>query len=93
MKFDHRFALREAGPDHRVYEADGVTVRLDFVSHMLRVALSRENVPLLPTWGAYAQAHMKDTIHAGFFAVFCTCCALFAARRGEVKLFNKNLGD
>ena len=50
MKFDHRFVLWEAGPDHRVYEADGVTMRLDFFSHMLRVALIRENVPLLPTW-------------------------------------------
>lgn len=40
---------------------------------------------LLPTWGAYAQALMKDTIHAGFFAAFSTCCMLFAARRGALK--------
>ena len=50
MKFDHRFSLREAGQSHRIYEADGVTVRLDFFAHMLRVALVRDGVPLVPTW-------------------------------------------
>ncbi len=50
MKFDHRFKLLEAGPSHRVYGADGVHMRLDFLTHMLRVALVRENVPLVPTW-------------------------------------------
>ena len=50
MKFDHRFTLREAGKSHRVYEADGVRMRLDFFAHMLRVALVREGVPLVPTW-------------------------------------------
>ena len=50
MKFDHRFKLLEAGPSHRVYGADGVHMRLDFLAHMLRVALVRENVPLVPTW-------------------------------------------
>ena len=34
----------------RVYEADGVTMRLDFFDHILRVSLVRENTPLLPTW-------------------------------------------
>lgn len=50
MKFDHRFTLMEVAPGHRVYQADGVRMRLDFLPHMLRVALVRENVPLLPTW-------------------------------------------
>ena len=50
MKFDHRFTLKEAGPSHRIYVADGVRMRLDFLPHMLRVALVRDGVPLVPTW-------------------------------------------
>ncbi|MBR0205266.1 MAG: alpha-glucosidase [Clostridia bacterium] len=50
MKFDHRFGLIEAGPGHRIYGADGVLMRLDFLPHMLRVALIRDGVPLVPTW-------------------------------------------
>ena len=34
----------------RVYRADGLRVRLDFLEHMLRVAVLRDGVPLLPTW-------------------------------------------
>ena len=49
MKYDHRFRLIESGPSSRVYEADGVRMRLDFFEHMLRVSLLREE-PLLPTW-------------------------------------------
>ena len=50
MKFDHRFLLKEAGPSYRVYEAGGVSMRLDFMDSMLRVALVRSGVPLVPTW-------------------------------------------
>ncbi len=50
MKFDHRFRLVEAAPSHRVYAADGVTMRLDFCESMLRAALLREGTRLLPTW-------------------------------------------
>lgn len=50
MKFDHRFSLIEAAPGHRIYGADGVTMRLDFLPHMLRVALIHEGVPLVSTW-------------------------------------------
>ena len=50
MKFDHRFRLLESGPSMRIYEADGVSMRLDFFAHMLRVALIRQDTPLLPTW-------------------------------------------
>ena len=50
MKFDHRFSLKRAEPSLRVYEADGVTARLDFFSHILRVANLAPNVPLLPTY-------------------------------------------
>ena len=39
MKYEHRFALREAAPSMRLYEADGVSMRLDFCENMLRVAL------------------------------------------------------
>ena len=50
MKFDHRFRLQSASASARVYEADGVRVRLDFFDHMLRVAVLQPDVPLLPTW-------------------------------------------
>ena len=50
MKFDHRFTLTGQTPSMRVYEADGVSMRLDFFDHMLRVSLLRRDIPLLPTW-------------------------------------------
>ena len=50
MKYDHRFHLTASGPSMRVYEADGVCMRLDFFEHILRVSMIREDVPLLPTW-------------------------------------------
>ena len=53
MKFDHLFRLRRAAPSCREYEADGVTMRLDFFRGMLRVALLRRDVPLLPTWSVW----------------------------------------
>ena len=56
MKFDHRFALTEAGASHRIYAADGVTARLDFLDHMLRVAITRDDAPLLPTWSVCPEA-------------------------------------
>ena len=50
MKFDHRFRTVVSGPSLLVCEADGVRMRLDFFDHMLRVALIRQELPLLPTW-------------------------------------------
>ena len=50
MKFDHRFVLKTAASSHREYTADGVTMRLDFLRHMLRVSLRHEGTRLLPTW-------------------------------------------
>ena len=50
MKFDHGFELIETGPSFRVYAADGVRMRLDFFENMLRAALLRPGVPLVPTW-------------------------------------------
>ena len=50
MKFDHHFCLTEQSPSMRVYEADGVTMRVDFFDGILRVALLRQDIPLLPTW-------------------------------------------
>lgn len=58
MKFDHRFALTEAAPSVRIYEADGVTARIDFFAHMLRVAILRRDVPLLPTWSVCPNGEM-----------------------------------
>ena len=50
MKFDHCFRTVVSGPSLLVCEADGVRMRLDFFDHMLRVALIRQDLPLLPTW-------------------------------------------
>lgn len=50
MKYDHRFRLIESGPDRRVYAADGVTIYLDLFENILRTAIIKEGVPLLPTW-------------------------------------------
>ena len=58
MKFDHRYVKIEESPSMRIYKADGVTVRLDFFRHMLRVAIVRQNVPLLPTWSVCPNADM-----------------------------------
>lgn len=54
-----------------------------------RLAGKRAAVPallyfaLLPTWGSYAQMYVKDTLYAGFFSVFFTAAAVFAAKRGK----------
>ena len=58
MKFDHRFRLKEAGPSMRAYEADGVTVRLDFFEQILRVAILRPDTPPLPTWSVCPNGNM-----------------------------------
>ena len=50
LKYDHRFELQQATPSMRLYRADGVSARLDFFSHMLRVAIIHEGEPVLPTW-------------------------------------------
>ena len=50
MKFRHFFKLKEQGPAFRTYEADGVTMRLDFFADMLRVALIKDRDTMLPTW-------------------------------------------
>lgn len=50
MKFDHRFVLLSSTPSTRIYSADGVIMRLDFLENMLRVALLRPDRPLVPTW-------------------------------------------
>ena len=53
MKFDHRFRLAECTGTMRRYEADGVSMRLDFFSHMLRVSMLRDEIPLVPTWSVW----------------------------------------
>ncbi len=49
MKFRHLFRLRKADVNTRVYESDGVFMRIDFIENMLRVALIR-SMDLLPTF-------------------------------------------
>ena len=49
MKFDHRFRLHSADSHTRIYQSDGVLMRIDFIKDMLRVALIR-NADLLPTF-------------------------------------------
>lgn len=53
MKYEHHFVLLEASPSMRLYGADGVTMRLDFCEDLLRVALLRDGVPLVPTWSVW----------------------------------------
>ena len=53
MKFDHRFRLMESTDTMRRYEADAVSMRLDFCEKMLRVALTRKNTALVPTWSVW----------------------------------------
>ena len=53
MKFDHRFRLAESGPSMRRYEADGVSMRLDFCENLLRVAMIRDGTNLVPTWSVW----------------------------------------
>ena len=50
MRYSHSFKLKSAGPASRTYEADGVTMRLDFLADMLRVALIKDPDSMLPTW-------------------------------------------
>ncbi|MBR3271886.1 MAG: hypothetical protein IKI59_08165, partial [Clostridia bacterium] len=50
MKFLHRFTRTVTTPSMRQYAADGVTMRMDFFDHIVRVALLRPETPLLPTW-------------------------------------------
>ena len=76
MKFDHRFTLAEAAPARRVYTADGVTMRLDFFEHMLRVTLLREGAELFPTWsvcpgGGELPLEGRDRLSAEGFSLVC----------------------
>ena len=49
MKFSHLFKLRHHDEHTRLYESDGVFMRLDFIENMLRVALIK-NEDVLPTF-------------------------------------------
>ncbi len=50
MKFKHQFILKEKNESSRTYRADQSTVRLDFMEHMLRVAILRDGEKLTPTY-------------------------------------------
>ncbi len=73
MKFDHRFRLKEVGPSMRAYEADGIAARLDWFEHILRVAIVRKDVPLLPTWSVCPDGNMpligRDKLSTDGFAL------------------------
>ena len=76
MKFDHRFTLAEAAPSMRLYRADGVSMRLDFFEHILRVALLRDDSALLPTWSvcpgeADCPLAGRDKLATEGFAAIC----------------------
>ena len=59
MKFRHLFSLRKADDNTRVYESDGVFMRIDFIENMLRVALIR-NMDLLPTFSINPDRKMTN---------------------------------
>ena len=74
MKFRHLFKLKQAEPSFRVYEADGVTMRIDFFEGILRVALLRHGTALLPTWsvcpgGGDCPQQGRDKLSAEGFAL------------------------
>ncbi|MBR0041193.1 MAG: hypothetical protein IJP64_07420 [Oscillospiraceae bacterium] len=75
MKFDHRFELLETAPSCRVYTADGVTMRLDFLEDMLRVALLRPELPLVPTWSVCPEGEVplegRDKLSTEGFRLAC----------------------
>ena len=50
MKYIHQFKLSESAPSYRIYRADGITARLDFFEHILRVAFVRDGEYLFPTY-------------------------------------------
>ena len=50
MKFHHVFRAVQTEPSFRIYEADGVKMRVDFFEHILRVSLLKPEIPLVPTW-------------------------------------------
>jgi len=49
MKFHHRFHIKYSDDHTRVYQSDGITMRIDLIENMLRVALIRNEDPL-PTF-------------------------------------------
>ncbi|MCR5153989.1 MAG: hypothetical protein K6B75_03985, partial [Lachnospiraceae bacterium] len=50
MKFKHLFKQTEAGDSYRIFRSGENTIRLDFFSHILRVAILRDGEDLLPTY-------------------------------------------
>ena len=50
MRYEHHFDLIEESPSARVYGSDGFLMRIDFFDHILRVALIKKDIPMVPTW-------------------------------------------
>ncbi|MBQ9593510.1 MAG: hypothetical protein IJR36_06530 [Lachnospiraceae bacterium] len=79
MKFCHEFRCVGEWKSGREYQADGVTMRLDFFEHILRVALVRDGERLLPTWsvspGGECAVEGREKLSADGFAEVCPACA------------------
>ncbi|MBR1758430.1 MAG: hypothetical protein IJ744_06845 [Lachnospiraceae bacterium] len=78
MKFLHHFSKELSTKFYRKYHADGVTMRLDFFDHILRVALIRDGERLLPTWSVSPEGecplHGRDKLSVeGFQTVEPVC--------------------
>ncbi|MBP3891615.1 MAG: hypothetical protein J6D29_05525 [Solobacterium sp.] len=49
MKFKHPFHLKETNANTRIYQSNGILMRIDFIQDMLRVSLIK-NADILPTF-------------------------------------------
>ena len=58
MKFRHQFSIEKLEPGLAVCRADGVTMRVDVLENMLRVAMVRDGERLLPTWSVCPDGSM-----------------------------------
>lgn len=58
MKYQHNFSLLNEGPSYREYKFEDNIVRLDFFDHILRVAMTRENEYLFPTYTVCPDGNM-----------------------------------
>lgn len=65
MKFKHQFLLEDANEHYRIYHADGSRIRIDFLEHMLRVAILKEGVPLTPTYSVRPRLDSDPSTGAG----------------------------
>ncbi len=72
MKFRHNFTLIDDQKTCRVYRSGATRVRLDFMEHMLRVAVLRDGEPLTPTYTVRPRLP-QDPPAGGGLAPFPAC--------------------